>query len=304
MADVNWQEVWNDTLNKGSNRLKIKKQNDSKSSILLACPTQFSASGRFDVNITPSFNDDNITLTMLTFNDNFTLDDLNLKNIDTNKLNALADPIANYEKDNKISNTYTIESEKVDSHDDAVQVLIDYLFNVAQENGEMFDDKLDTLTAELTSKENNESLKRIINSIKANRNHIMKKVESMLSKYNWKHMKNESMNDSVTSFYDKNNNLAAVVSLVDNYILVDLAKNITAKVSMLQSDEEIEDELTNDIDAAQDILADRELNAMKDAVANNSEQPTSDELEYMESLSRRLTKLESLYIKKYLRKIY
>ena len=304
MADINWQEVWSDTLNKGGNRLKIKKKNDSKNSILLACPTQFSASGRFDVDIIPSFNDDNITLTMLTFNDNFTLDDLNLKNIDTNKLNALADPIANYEKDNKISNTYTIESEKVDSHDDAVQVLIDYLFNVAQENGEMFDDKLDTLTAELTSKENNESLKSIVNSIKANRNYIMKKVESMLSKYNWKHMKNESMNDSVTSFYDKNNNLAAVVSLVDNYILVDLAKNITAKVSMLQSDEEIEDELTNDIDAAQDILADRELNAMKDAVANNSEQPASDELEYMESLSRRLTKLESLYIKKYLRKIY
>ena len=117
-------------------------------------------------------------------------------------------------------------------------------------------------------------------------------------------MKNESMDDSVTSFYDKNNNLAAVVSLVDNYILVDLTKNITAKVSMLQSDEEIEDELTNDIDAAQDILANRELDAMKDAVANNSEQPASDELEYMESLSRRLTKLESLYIKKYLRKIY
>ena len=304
MADIDWKEIWNDVINTGTNRIKIKKHNDSKNSISLACPTQFSASGKFEVDITPAFNDDNITLTMLSFNDNFTLDDLDTKNIDTNKLNALADPIANYEKNNKISTTYSIESEKVDSYDDAVQILIDYLFNIAQENGQMFDDKLDALTAELSNNENNnESYKRILNTIKSSRSNIMKKVESMFSKYNWKTLKNEDLTDSVTSFYDKNNNLAAVVSLVDNFIVVDLAKNITAKVSMLQSDEEIEDELTNDIENAQDILADREVAAMKDAVAAQSDTNNLDESGYYESLTRRITKLENLYIRKYLHNI-
>ena len=54
------------------------------------------------------------------------------------------------------------------------------------------------------------------------------------------------------------------------------------------------------------MLADRELNQLKDVVANNSEpepnDPIDDEDDYLESLERRLTKLESMYIRRKLRK--
>lgn len=306
MAEINWEQAWDDAIkNKGTNRIKAKILDDSKKSIALSCPTQFSLNGKFEINITPTFNDDSITLSMLTFNDNFTVDDLDLRNVNFDKLNALADPIADYEKNNKLSSTYDIKSDDIDTHDEAVKVLLDYLYNIAQENSDMFDDKLDELTASIEAdKENteNESYQAKLESFKMNRKIIMKSVSSMLSKYNWKPLKNESLDDSVTSFYDANKNLAAVVSIVDNFLVVDLAKNITAKISMLKSDEEIEDELSDDIDAAQDILADRELDAMKAAVASSNEQIDDDaELnDYAESLKRRITKLENLYIRRHL----
>ena len=312
MSEIDWKKVWDDAIkNKGTNRIKSKIIDNSKKSIALSCPTQFSLNGKFEINITPTFNDDSITLSMLTFNDNFTVDDLDLKNVNLDKLNALADPIADYEQNNKLSSTYDIKSDGIDTHDEAVKVLLDYLYNIAQENSDMFDDKLDELTASIeankkngTDKENteNESYQAKLESFKMNRKIIMTTVSSMLSKYNWKPLKNESLDDSVTSFYDANKNLAAVVSIVDNFLVVDLAKNITAKISMLQSDEEIEDELSDDIDAAQDILADRELDAMKAAVASNNDQIDDDvELnDYAESLKRRITKLENLYIRRHL----
>ena len=306
MAEIDWEQAWDDAIkNKGANRIKAKIIDNNKKSIALSCPTQFSLNGKFEINITPTFNDDSITLSMLTFNDNFTVDDLDLKNVNLDKLNALADPIADYEQNNKLSSTYDIKSDGIDTHDEAVKVLLDYLYNIAQENSDMFDDKLDELTASMeANKENteNESYQAKLESFKMNRKTIMKSVSSMLSKYNWKPLKNESLDDSVTSFYDANKNLAAVVSIVDNFLVVDLAKNITAKISMLKSDEEIEDELSDDIDAAQDILADRELDAMKAAVASNNEQIDDDaELnDYAESLKRRITKLENLYIRRHL----
>jgi len=306
MAEIDWEQAWDDAIkNKGTNRIKAKIIDNSKKSIALSCPTQFSLNGKFEINITPTFNDDSITLSMLTFNDNFTVDDLDLRNVNLDKLNALADPIADYEKNNKLSSTYDIKSDGIDTHDEAVKVLLDYLYNIAQENGDMFDDKLDELTASIEAdKENteNESYQAKLESFKMNRKIIMTTVSSMLSKYNWKPLKNESLDDSVTSFYDANKNLAAVVSIVDNFLVVDLAKNITAKISMLKSDEEIEDELSDDIDAAQDILADRELDAMKAAVASSNEQIDDDvELnDYVESLKRRITKLENLYIRRHL----
>ena len=306
MAEIDWELAWDDAIkNKGANRIKAKIIDNNKKSIALSCPTQFSLNGKFEINITPTFNDDSITLSMLTFNDNFTVDDLDLKNVNLDKLNALADPIADYEQNNKLSSTYDIKSDGIDTHDEAVKVLLDYLYNIAQENSDMFDDKLDELTASMeANKENteNESYQAKLESFKMNRKTIMKSVSSMLSKYNWKPLKNESLDDSVTSFYDANKNLAAVVSIVDNFLVVDLAKNITAKISMLKSDEEIEDELSDDIDAAQDILADRELDAMKAAVASNNEQIDDDaELnDYAESLKRRITKLENLYIRRHL----
>ena len=108
------------------------------------------------------------------------------------------------------------------------------------------------------------------------------------------------------SCYDDNGNLMAVITLVDKCIIVDLAKDITAKVSAMKSDEAIESELVDDVDNAQAVLADRELNQLKDVVANNSEpepnDPIDSEDDYLESLERRLTKLESMYIRRKLRK--
>ena len=210
------------------------------------------------------------------------------------------------ELSNRVMERFKIKSSGFESEQEAEDALIDYINNKATESGRMFDDKLDELNDVIENKE--EGYAHTVESIRKNRAFLLKKVESILKDhYNWKAAKNEDYSDSTMSCYDDNGNLMAVVTLADKCIIVDLAKDITAKVSLLQSDEEIESELTTDVDNAQSVLADRELNQLKDVVANNSEAEPSDpidaEADYLESLARRVTKLESLYIRRRMRKL-
>ena len=115
-----------------------------------------------------------------------------------------------------------------------------------------------------------------------------------------------------------NANLMAVISLVDDCIVVDLAKGISAKVGLLQSDEEIEDELCIDVDAAKDVIADREaekeVDQLKDTVAGSLasdntdtyEEPVEpdDEEDYLADLEKRLAQLESRFINRKLKRLY
>lgn len=311
MADIDWKKVWDDAVKSKSLYPHIFL---SSNKLSLACPTQFSKFGNFSIEISPKFNPDSLSLSMLLFNSNVDLQDLKLDNINKSDYNSLVKPLVDYEMSNRISNMFEIKSDGYESHEEAVNGLILYLNKKATENANMFDDTLQDLNSEIATKSvkktlaqrvGNESCVTTLESIKNNRQYIMKKVESMLSKYKWKPLKNEDLTDSTASFYDANKNLAAVVSLVDNFIIVDLAKNITAKISMLQSDEEIEDELSSDVDAAQELLASREVNAMKDAIASNIEpvqEPLYDDTGYFESLERRVLKLEKLYLRKRLHK--
>ena len=83
---------------------------------------------------------------------------------------------------------------------------------------------------------------------------------------------------------------------------------------MLQSDEEIEQELCADIDDAKDIIADREIDQLKDVVAGNLEGDQTDhyeapvepddEDEQLADLERRLSRLESRYINRKLKRLY
>lgn len=194
---------------------------------------------------------------------------------------------------------YTIKSDGFKSDDEAKKALVDYINNKATESGRMFDDKLDELNDALDAKKE-ERYNRTVNSMRENRRIILKKVESILKyHYKWNTLKNEDFADSSVPFYDKAGSLAAVVSIADDCIIVDLAKNITAKVSMLQSDEDIESEITNDIDNAQSVLADQEIEHLKDVISDNDVAP---EVDYLESLERRMTKLENLYINRKLRR--
>ena len=310
MADksnaIDWKTVWETAL-KDKELFPIKAIN--KSTVSISCPTRFSQSGELSIDITPSFNDESIVLELLVFNDNLELNDL--QNIDDNssskenKFNQLANSLVKYELSNRVMERFKIKSIGFESNEEAEDALVDYINNKATESGRMFDDKLDELNDIANSKK--ENYVRIVESIRRNRAFLLKKVEGILnSHYGWKAPKNEDYSDSTMSCYDDNGNLMAVITLVDKCIIVDLAKDITAKVSAMKSDEEIESELVDDVDNAQAVLADRELNQLKDVVANNSEpepnDPIDDEDDYLESLERRITKLESMYIRRKLRK--
>ena len=310
MADksnaIDWKAVWETAL-KDKELFPIKAIN--KNTVSISCPTRFSESGELSIDITPSFNDESIVLELLVFNDNLELNDL--QNIDDNssskenEFNQLVSRLVKYELSNRVMERFKIKSTGFESNEEAEDALVDYINNKATESGRMFDDKLDELNDIANSKK--ENYIRIFESIRRNRAFLLKKVEGILnSHYGWKAPKNEDYSDSTMSCYDDNGNLMAVVTLVDKCIIVDLAKDITAKVSAMKSDEEIESELVDDVDNAQTVLADRELNQLKDVVANNSEpepnDPIDDEDDYLESLERRLTKLESMYIRRKLRK--
>ena len=310
MADksnaIDWKSVWETAL-KDKELFPIKAIN--KNTVSISCPTRFSKSGELSIDITPSFNDESIVLELLVFNDNLELNDL--QKIDDNstskenKFNQLANRLVKYELSNRVMERFKIKSTGFESNEEAEDALVDYINNKATESGRMFDDKLDELNDIANSKK--ENYMRIVESIRRNRAFLLKKVEGILnSHYGWKAPKNEDYSDSTMSCYDDNGNLMAVVTIADKCIIVDLAKDITAKVSAMQSDEEIESELVDDVDNAQTVLADRELNQLKDVVANNNEpepnDPIDDEDNYLESLERRLTKLESMYIRRKLRK--
>ena len=310
MADksnaIDWKAVWETAL-KDKELFPIKAIN--KNTVSISCPTRFSKSGELSIDITPSFNDESIVLELLVFNDNLELNDLQKIDDDStskeNKFNQLVNRLVKYELSNRVMERFKIKSAGFESNEEAEDALVDYINNKATESGRMFDDKLDELNDIANSKK--ENYIRIVESIRRNRAFLLKKVEGILnSHYGWKAPKNEDYSDSTMSCYDDNGNLMAVVTLVDKCIIVDLAKDITAKISAMQSDEEIESELVDDVDNAQTVLADRELNQLKDVVANNSEpepnDPIDDEDDYLESLERRLTKLESMYIRRKLRK--
>lgn len=310
MADksnaIDWKTVWETAL-KDKELFPIKAIN--KNTVSISCPTRFSKSGELSIGITPSFNDESIVLELLVFNDNLELNDLQKIDDDSsskeNKFNQLVNRLVKYELSNRVMERFKIKSSGFESNEEAEDALVDYINNKATESGRMFDDKLDELNDIANNKK--ENYMRIIESIRRNRAFLLKKVEGILnSHYGWKAPKNEDYSDSTMSCYDDNGNLMAVVTLVDKCIIVDLAKDITAKISAMKSDEEIESELVDDVDNAQTVLADRELNQLKDVVANNSEpepnDPIDDEADYFESLERRVTKLESMYIRRKLRK--
>lgn len=310
MADksnaIDWKAVWETAL-KDKELFPIKAIN--KNTVSISCPTRFSKSGELSIDITPSFNDESIVLELLVFNDNLELNDLQKIDDDSsskeNKFNQLVNRLVKYELSNRVMERFKIKSIGFESNEEAEDALVDYINNKATESGRMFDDKLDELNDIANSKK--ENYVRIVESIRRSRAFLLKKVEGILnSHYGWKAPKNEDYSDSTMSCYDDNGNLMAVVTLVDKCIIVDLAKDITAKVSAMKSDEEIESELVDDVDNAQTVLADRELNQLKDVVANNSEpepnDPIDDESDYLESLERRITKLESMYIRRKLRK--
>lgn len=310
MADksnaIDWKTVWETAL-KDKELFPIKAIN--KNTVSISCPTRFSKSGELSIDITPSFNDESIVLELLVFNDNLELNDLQKTDDDSsskeNKFNHLVNRLVKYELSNRVMERFKIKSSGFESNEEAEDALVDYINNKATESGRMFDDKLDELNDIANNKK--ENYMRIVESIRRNRAFLLKKVEGILnSHYGWKAPKNEDYSDSTMSCYDDNGNLMAVVTLVDKCIIVDLAKDITAKISAMKSDEEIESELVDDVDNAQTVLADRELNQLKDVVANNSEpepnDPIDDETDYLESLERRVTKLESMYIRRKLRK--
>lgn len=310
MADksnaIDWKSVWETAL-KDKELFPIKAIN--KNTVSISCPTRFSQSGELSIDITPSFNDESIVLELLVFNDNLELNDLQKIDDDSsskeNTFNQLVNRLVKYELSNRVMERFKIKSTGFESNEEAEDALVDYINNKATESGRMFDDKLDELNDIANNKK--ENYVRIVESIRRNRAFLLKKVEGILNNhYGWKAPRNEDYSDSTMSCYDDNGNLMAVVTLVDKCIIVDLAKDITAKISAMKSDEEIESELVDDVDNAQAVLADRELNQLKDVVANNSEpepnDPIDNEDDYLESLERRLTKLESMYIRRKLRK--
>lgn len=306
MPNIDWKNIWDSAL-KNKELFPIKAIN--KNTVSVSCPTRFSKSGELSIDITPSFNDDSIVLELLIFNDNLSFDDLPDKDNDSHnrdEFNKLVDRLVKFELDNRIMERFKIKSDGFSSDAEAENTLIDYINSKATESGRMFDDKLDEMNDDMTNKKE-EAFDRAIKSIRENRKFILNKIGMiLLENYKWKTSKNEEFDDTTASFYDANGNLAAVVSLVDNFIVVDLAKGITAKVSVMQSDEEIEDELVADIDNAKAAIADREISQLKDVVASNELEPNDpldDEDDYLESLMRRVTKLENLYIKRRLHRI-
>lgn len=312
--ELDWKNIWEQIL---KNRKLFPHKKISNNKIELSCPTRFSSIGAFSIEVTAKFNDDYIELETLAFNDNISIDDLPDINVtDTrNQFNALSKSLNEFESKNKIQDRFEIKSDGFESEEEAENALIDYLNNKATESGRAFDDKLDELNDNIDNK--SEKLmkhNRILKVIRENRRNIFNKVGSILyNNYRWKPSRKESASDTVTSFYDKNHNLVAIVSLDDDNIVIDLSKDITARISMLQSDDDIEAEIIKDVDDANTALAEQELQQLKDAVASNPESDISDvyetsmdetENDYLDDLSNRLSKLESRFIRRRLNRLY
>lgn len=310
MAKIEWEKVWEAAL---KNKELFPVITVKKKTVSVSCPTRFSNNGKLSIEVTPVFNDESITLELLVFNDNLSLEDLqiaveedNLNLENENRFNKFANQLCQYELSNRVVERFEIKSSGFSSATEAENSLVDYINNKATESGRMFDDKLDELNDIMNNKE--EKYDRLISTIRNNRSYILKKAEAILNNYyGWKSMKNEDYQDTSIQCLDNNGNLMAVVTLADKCIIVDLAKDITAKVSLMQSDEQIEAELVDDVDNAQQVLADREIDQLRDVVANNVpdelETASLEDEDYLESLSCRVSKLESLYISRKLHRI-
>lgn len=317
MPDIDWKKVWESAI--GNSELFPAKL-INKNTLSVSCPTRFSNSGEMSIEITPTFNDASISLELLLFNDNIDITDILSKDEQdkesTKKVksisdfNQLAAKLVQYELQNRISDRFLIKSKGFNSDKEAENALVDYINNKATESGRMFDDKLDELNDAVETGD-----RPTMESIREKRAFILRKIESILRKnYGWKSSKNEDFSDSVAECYDDNDNLMAVISLVDDCVVVDLAKGISAKVSLLQSDEEIEDELCTDVEAAEEVIADREIDQLKDAVAGNLQSDKTDvyeepvepdeQEEYIADLEKRLSRLESLYINRKFKRLY
>lgn len=321
MTDLDWKKIWESAI--GSSELFPAKLLNKKT-LSVSCPTRFNSSGEFSIEVTPSFNESSISLELLLFNDNTDITDILSKEEQdkestkkvksTNDFNQLADKLTKYELQNRIYDRFLIKSSGFTSDKEAENALIDYINNKATESGRMFDDKLDELNDAIKTGE-----RPAMESIRNSRAFILRKIEHILrDHYGWKSSKNEDFSDSVVECCDDDGNLAAVISLVDNCLIVDLAKGIYAKVSLLQSDEEIEDELCTDVDAATEVIVNREaeseIDQLKGVVAGNLEsdkmdvyetpEDPSDEEEYLVDLEKRLSRLESLYINRKLKRLY
>lgn len=300
MATIDWELAWKKAL-ENKELFPIKAVNDK--TLTISCPTRFSNTGELAIEIKPSFNDESIVLELLVFNDNLSLKDLPKsddkdKSSSEDKFNKMVSRLVDYELSNRIMERFKIKSTGFESDDEAAKALVDYINNKATESGRMFDDKLDELNDIADNSKSEENYDRALNSIRESRAFILKKIESILTNhYGWKSSKNEEYSDTSMQCLDNDGNLMAVITLADrdNCVIVDLAKGISAKVGLMQSDEEIEAELTSDVDNAQEILADREIDQLKDVVAKHDAEVEDD---YMESLSRRVSKLESLYIRR------
>lgn len=312
MGKIDWKSVWDSCLKNKELFPYISKEKDT---ILLSCPTRFSNSGELAVEITPSFNDDSIVFEMLVFNENLSLDDLKSQTTsdnDNDKYNQMTNQLVVYELSNRVMERFKIMSSGFDTEDDAVNAVVDYLNSKATESGRMFDDKLDELNDMISNKDKSESL---LKSIRDSRSFILKKVSSIVeSHYGWKHTINESFDDSVMPLYDSNGVMKAVVSISDGHLLIDLSSDMTAKIDLVQSDEDIENEIVNDISNAEMVAADKEIDQLKEVVSDNHSNMTDDysvseipskfsedeEFDYMGKLERRVAKLESLLIRKIL----
>lgn len=317
MPDINWEKVWNSAI--GNSELFPAKLITSKT-LSVSCPTRFSNYGELSIEITPSFNEASISLELLLFNDNVDITDIlseeehdkesKKKVKSASDFNHLASKLVKYELQNRISDRFLIKSQGFNSDKEAENALIDYINSKATESGRMFDDKLDELNDAIET-----GNRPTMESIREKRAIILRKIESILREhYGWKSRKNEDFSDSVIDCYDDNNNLKAVVSLIDDCVVVDLADGVSAKVGLLQSDEDIESELCTDVDDAKEIIDNKEIDQLKDVVSGNLEsdmsdvyeEPTEpdDQEEYLADLEKRVSRLESLYINRKLKRLY
>ena len=321
MSDIDWKKIWESSI---SNSDLFPAKLINKNTLSVSCPTRFSNSGELSIEVTPTFNEASISLELLLFNDNIDITDIlskdeqdkeSTKNVKSaSDFNKLANKLVQYELNNRISDRFLIKSKGFSSDKEAENALIDYINSKATESGRMFDDKLDELNDAIET-----GARPTMESIRENRSIILRKIESILNNhYGWKSAKNEEFDDSVVECYDDDNNLMAVISLVDDCVVVDLAKGVSAKVGLLQSDEEIEDELCIDVDAAKEVIdnreAQKEIDQLKDVVAGNLESDKSDayeapveaddQEEYLDDLEKRLAQLESLYISRKLKRLY
>lgn len=305
--DIGWKSVWESAL-KSKEIFPYNKKGDA---IEVSCPTRFSSSGKFSINIKPLFQDDSIELEMLLFNDNISAEEIvsldNIKQEYTNVSIAL-----NFQEEkNRLLDRYTINSEGFETEGEAVSALVDYINNKATECGISFDEKVDECINMLKNKKNSEKAEGLLRDIRRNRRFILSKVESILRRnYRWRSIKNEEVcDDCVVEFVDRDGNLAAVVSLVDDNLVVDLAKGISSVVNMIQSDEDIEKEIVQDVEQAKDIMAQQEIEDLEKVVAGNPESHMDDVYDVetddddslgetdLGDLEKKLTKLENLYIR-------